>query len=61
MWSGVGPPSFGSEVLVMSTWLLNVTAGLYLSLLFLVHRNRLHLSLWVLGFCLLTYLFTHSA
>lgn len=45
----------------MSAWLLNITAGLYLGLLYLVHKNRLHLSLWLLGFCLLTYLFTHTA
>lgn len=44
----------------MSAWLINITAGIYLSLLFLVHKNRLHLSVWLLGFCLLTYLFTNT-
>lgn len=41
----------------MSAWLLNIVAGLYLSLLFLVHREPVGITLWVLGFCLLTHCF----
>lgn len=53
-------PTIGSEVLSLSAWLVNIMAGLYLSLLFLVHKNRMKLTIWLLGFCLLTFLFTRT-
>lgn len=44
----------------MSAWLLNIVAGLYLSLLFLVHKDPTNLTLWVLGFCFLTHHFRRT-
>lgn len=44
----------------MSAWLLNILAGLYLSLLLLVHKDPIGLTLWLIGFCLLTHYFTRT-
>lgn len=39
----------------MSAWLVNILAGLYLSLLLLVRKEPIGLILWLVGFCLLTH------
>lgn len=44
----------------MSAWMINIMAGLYLGLLFLVHKDPMGVTLWVLGFCFLTYRFRRS-
>jgi hypothetical protein len=44
----------------MSAWLMNIVAGLYLSLLFLVHKDLVGMTLWLLGFCLLTHHFRRT-
>lgn len=44
----------------MSAWMLNIVAGLYLSLLFLVHKEPIGLILWLLGFILLTHFLRRS-
>lgn len=44
----------------MNAWMLNIMAGLYLSLLLLVHKEPIGLTLWLLGFCLLTHYFRRT-
>lgn len=58
--SSLAVPIIESEVLPMSPWLLNIVAGLYLSLLYVVHKEQVYLILWLLGFCLLTHHFRKS-
>lgn len=41
----------------MTSWLQNLIAGLYVALLLAIGNEPVGILLWVLGLCLLTFLF----